>query len=92
MSELPPIEQRFASLVQMVQRDVNALQNAINMLQQEVAALKQGRGQAPAQPQAMNGLNDVVGIHPVTRQPVTAAEVQADPKLGLRMRFGEEEA
>ncbi|MFZ2152117.1 MAG: hypothetical protein WAV09_03355 [Minisyncoccia bacterium] len=94
---MAPIEERFAMLVNMVQKDMTAFKQVLNSQQLEIAGLKAelqqfkaggNYGPGPGGPAG----SEVIGQHPLTGAPVTRAEVEADPKLKLRMAFAENEA
>lgn len=95
---LPPIEERFKMLVEMVQRDLGTMQAHVNALVSRVTVLEQQLARAGGKPQqAMNGAPEddastIVGTHPVTGRPVTAKQLKEDPKLRLRMQFAESDA
>lgn len=86
-----PIEQRFAMLVGMVEKDMTSMKQAINALQMEIAGAKAEIQQLKGikVPPATTPADEVVGTHPVTGQPVTRAQIEADPKLKLRMTFAD---
>ena len=83
------IEERFAKLVQLVQRDMEGFKATIvaqdariRALEQQHAALmgKQPSAQADAEPMVR---------HPITGRPVRMSEV--DPKLMASMQFSEDD-
>jgi hypothetical protein len=106
MFTLEELNQRFVALVGMFQKDVPELQKAINKLalengglkvelttlKQQVAQLAQQSGKVypSGNPATIDG-EVVVGRHPVTGQPITKAQLDKNPKLGLTMRFSEDD-
>ena len=79
----------------MVQRDLGAMQQAVNSLRAEVTQLRNAAAALPRSAPAMHGYgvqnedDAIVGIHPITGRGVTAKQLKDDPKLAMRMKFSE---
>lgn len=92
------LARRFDQLVMMMKGNMQQLVAEINAAKIEIAALRtevntlKGTQATAVQAQQAQSEDQVVGTHPVTGAPVTAAQVKADPKLRLRMVFSESDA
>jgi hypothetical protein len=100
--------EQYNALVMQFQKDVNALQHAINKVALEngglktelatvkaqLAAQQNGKVYPNGNPAAPQVVNGdvIVGRHPITGQPVTKAQMESDSKLRRTMQFAEEDA
>lgn len=85
------LEEKFARLVQMVQRDIATLQGRLQAVEGHLQ-------QRQMQTRSMNGTEiewgvpeseEIVAVNPVTQQGIKAREVT--PRLAMKFQFSEDE-
>lgn len=72
------IEERFAKLVGLIQKDMAQMNARIQRLEAAVATAR-----------SMGDGEETVAVHPITGKTLKASEV--DPRLAMKFRFSEDE-
>ncbi len=95
-AQLASLEQRFQQYVHLTKGNFEEVAKTLGAAQLEIAGLKaalQQLGQTPGAGPVMQPANaEVVAHNPATGAPITKAQLDADPKLRLRLAFSENDA